>query len=71
MEKIKTTKENRNRRIYMLAIEEAPNLDMLDPPATEEEIKKFKKMSKQMREQEARYEAEGIKITWDIPDSYD
>ena len=70
MGKIKTREGHRLITIYELAIMKKPNLDDLDPPATKEEIKEFKEVSKRMREQEAKWEAEGIKGTWYIPDDY-
>lgn len=65
--KIKTTEASRSRHIYMLAIEKAPNLDQLDPPATDDEIKTFKEMSKRMRETEANWPKDRPPLVWDIP----
>lgn len=67
MKKIKTNEANRERHIYMCAINKEANLDRLDPPATEEEKRKYKKMREEMRATEAAAAAKGQKMVWEIP----
>ncbi|MCD7804993.1 MAG: hypothetical protein LUH03_07600 [Oscillospiraceae bacterium] len=47
-EKIKTNEANRDRIIYMLSIDRAPDLSQLDSPATKEEEEHYKKLYAEM-----------------------
>ncbi|MCD8005973.1 MAG: hypothetical protein LUF29_03220 [Oscillospiraceae bacterium] len=66
-EKIKTNEANRDRIIYMLSIDRAPDLSQLDPPATKEEEEYYKELYAEMRKTEEEYKAAGKKLIWDIP----
>lgn len=63
----KTTEANRERKIYMCAIEKLENIDFLIPPPTDEEKQKYKSLCERMRKEEAKAKAEGRKLIWDIP----
>ena len=67
VEKVKTTETNRDRIIYMMAIDGQKDLSKLDPPATDEEAKNFEEMSARMRKKEAEWPKDGPPLVWDIP----